>query len=204
MSEDTSNRTTSISQERKKKRAGESPLMSYTAVTSQNRMAQAFVDELIRVGKKMLPDRDLSIEDLISICQVALQNKTKAFVMLEGRHLRGRISDQMSRANRYGEFFSLLVLKLEDLKNKNDYDSVVDTLCERMRRTDLMFLFKSRVVLVLPHTKKEACLGLRRRINDLIGETLRPAIEYATLTYPDPQITKKSHVLDWAEDQLRT
>ncbi len=206
MPNDTTGQTTTVTRMKEKRESGETPLMSYTAVTSHQTMAEAFMNELVRVGQKMTPDRTLSMEDVLTICHVALDRKERGVVMLEGRHLRGRIGEQISRADRYKEAFSLLVLKLESVKNSVEYDSIVDTLCERMRKTDLMFLFKQRIVLILPHTHADACQLLSRRIQVLLKETVatKPNVEFGHMTYPNPEVTTTPQVLDWAEDQLRT
>jgi hypothetical protein len=190
-----------------KRGSGEVSLMSYTAVTSHRGMAEAFVNEMIRIGQKIMPDHELSVEDLMNICNIAVAKEERGVVMFEGRHLRGRVSEQISRANRYKEPFSLIVIKLNNAAaGSNTYDSVVDTLCERMRQTDLMFLFKSRLVLILPHTAGEACEMLTERIETLLEGTVnpQPPIEFGHLTYPNDDITQNSQVLDWVEDQLRT
>ena len=167
--------------------------------------AVAFLNELIATGQEMMPDHDLSIEDLVTICHVAVDKRQAGVVMLEGRHLRGRIGEQISRANRYEESFSLLALKFDAQPPPHVYDSVVDTLCERMRKSDLMFMFKSRLVLVLPHTPSSACEMLKERIRGLLQAVhgTPPDIEMAGLTYPAPELEGSSAVLDWCEDQLR-
>jgi len=184
----------------------EHPMMSFTAVTTHKSMAEAFVRELIAVGQRMMPDHDLSIPDLATICHVALDKGEAGITMLEGRHLRGRVGEQISRANRYDETFSLIALKFSERPDPATYDSVVDTLCERMRKSDLMFMFKSRLILVLPHTPAEPCQMLQGRIKGLLDAayTPPPTVDMAGLTYPDPEIEKSSEVLDWCEDQLRT
>jgi hypothetical protein len=181
------------------------PLMSYTAVTSHREMAEAFVKEVMRFGQRIMPDHDLTVEDMIAIFHIALNKRDAGVVMLEGRHLRGRITEQLSRADRYSEPFSLMVIKLEESTTKAEYEAVVDTLCERMRKTDLMFLFKSRLVLILPHTKKENCDMLSDRIGQLLKDAVNTGIQVdiSHLTYPDADRPGKSTVLDWAEDQLR-
>ncbi|MBW2277471.1 MAG: hypothetical protein JRF63_08265 [Deltaproteobacteria bacterium] len=184
----------------------EHPLMSFTAVTSHQSMAEAFVRELIAVGQRMMPDHDLSVPDLATICHVALDKGEAGITMLEGRHLRGRVGEQISRANRYDETFSLIALKFSERPDPAAYDSVVDTLCERMRKSDLMFMFKTRLILVLPHTPKEPCQMLQGRIGGLLEAafTPPPTVDMAGMTYPDPEIEKGNEVLDWCEDQIRT
>ncbi len=127
----------------------------------------AFVREMLRLAQKIIPDHELSIEDLMAICHMALDRREAGIVMLEGRHLRGRVAEQMSRADRYDEPFSLMVLRLEELPDKAAYESVVETLCERMRKTDLMFMFKHRIVLVLPHTPVKPRRMLEERTESL-------------------------------------
>jgi hypothetical protein len=175
-------------------------------VTSHREMATAFVKELLRHGNKIMHDHELTIEDLVAICHLAMERREKGVTMLEGRHLRGRVSEQISRADRYNEPFSLMIVKLVPSLDVTSYDSVVDTLCERMRKTDLMFIFKSRVVLLLPHTAKEPCSLFAARVKQLLETAVTAgAFEVIeSITYPDPDITSRSHVLDWAEDALRS
>lgn len=205
MSDDTTSRTTKVTRPRDIKDGYEPPLMSYTAVTTHQAMAEAFMNELITVGNRIMPDRELTVHDLFTIAQVALDKKEKGVVLLEGRYLRGRIGEQISRADRYKEPFSLLVLKLPDGVTTTIYDALVDTLCERMRKTDLTFLFKTRVVLLLPHTIASSCESLSKRIKELLVKTgIDVEIGFGMFTYPTPKISRATEVLDWAEDQLRT
>jgi hypothetical protein len=185
--------------------SGEHPIMNYTAVTTHQSMAEAFLDELIHLSQKIMPNHKLTIMDLFSICKVALEQRAPGVIILEGRHIRERINEQLSRADRYDEVFSVLVIRLKGPDNSNDYESIVDALCERMRKTDLMFLFKARVVLILPHTDKEACSKLNDRILGLLSEAINPHINvvFNALTYPDVDIPNDTYVLDWVEDQLR-
>ena len=206
MKTDDTNRTTEVTNLARQKDSVEPPLMSYTAVTSKRTMAEAFINELIRFGQRILPEREISIEDVMGICKVALNREDHGITMIEGRHLRARITEQLSRAQRYQESFSLIVLKFDIIESIAAYESIVDTLSERMRRTDLMFLFKSRIILLLPHTDEEACRTLDKRIRCLMDSCLRDisqAVTFNDLTFPG-SVFKASQVLDWAEDQLRT
>ena len=200
---DNSTAVTKISADKK---ARSQPMMSFTAVTSHQAMAAAFVNELLRSAQQLIPDRELTAEDMLSILQRALyDDKDRSVTMVSGRHLRSRISDQVSRAKRYNEPFSLVALKLPEAVDTEDYDAVVDTLRERMRQTDLIFLFKHRIVLLLPHTEKEACQVLQDRIQQLLKGCLHnmPPVETNCLTFPDSELHKGMEVLDWAENQLR-
>jgi hypothetical protein len=206
MAEENNSTTTVVTRVTKEKETGEHPMMSYTAVTTHRAMAQAFMSEILRVARRIMPDHELSIEELVSICHVALDNRERGVVMLEGKHLRGRIAEQLSRADRYQETFSVQVISWDKQSGKVDYDSVVDTLCERLRKTDLMFLFKSRIVLLLPHTGADSCNKLGDRIHCLIQAAFdHPEdIIIDRLTYPWPEIARASEVLDWVEDKIRS
>jgi hypothetical protein len=182
------------------------PLMSFTAVTSHQAMASAFVNELLRAAQTIIPDRELHAEDLVSILQRALYDeKDHNITLVSGRHLRSRISEQVSRAKRYNEPFSLIALNLDSIVDHLDYEAVVDTLRERMRQTDLIFLFRSRIVLLLPHTEKAACRMLEERIQTLLKTGLAqvPKITLSNMTFPNPELERGMDVLDWAENQLR-
>ncbi len=196
---------TAVTKISNKKRNSDHPTMSFTAVTSHKAMAEAFVEQLTRAAAKIIPDRPVTAEDIVKVCQLALQDKPdQSITMVGGRHLRARVSDQVSRAKRYNEPFSLVILDLSNLTQKEEYDSVVDTLRERMRQTDLLFLFKYRIALLLPHTEESACKMLVNRIQSLIGSVNIPSVNAATLTYPHAEITRTSEVLDWAENALRS
>jgi hypothetical protein len=181
-------------------------MMSFTAVMSHQAMAEAFVNEVLRIAQQLIPDHAITAEELLSIVQGALNGHgNRSITMVNGRHLRARISEQVSRARRYNETFSLLVLNLDKIQDLDDYEAIVDTLRERMRKTDLIFLFKHRIVLLLPHTDTGPCEHLRERIQVLVKECMSsvPEIPITTLTFPNEIMTKTIHVLDWAENRLR-
>ena len=198
--------STVITKITKNRKDSDHPLMSFTAVTTHKSMAEAFVEELVRAARIIIPERSISAEDIVKICQLALQDKPdRSITMVGGRHLRARITDQVSRANRYKEPFSIVILNVANLTDREDYDSIVDTLRERMRQTDLIFLFKYRIALLLPHTEEAACVMLVGRILELLKSCLvdMPEVNAASMTYPHPEIKLAGDVLDWTENQLR-
>lgn len=207
MTDEPTGSTTLVTKVTKDKDTSEHPIMSFTAVTTHRTMAEAFIRELLSTGQRIMQDHDLTVEDLVAICHVALDKRDEGMVMLEGRHLRSRVSEQLSRAKRYSEEFSLMAVRFGEVPEENAYDAMLDTLAERMRNTDMLFMFKSRMVIMLPHTPKEPCQMLSDRVRGLIDQAFAnnaPPIEIAWMTYPDVQIEKSSQVLDWCEDQLRT
>jgi hypothetical protein len=77
---------------------------------------------------------------------------------------------------------------------------------ERLRKTDMVFLYKRRFALVLPRMRAESLEPLIERVRELVavgaGEDVVEGID--ALVYPDEQHAETQAVLDWAEDQLRT
>lgn len=177
----------------------------YSDLTSHQTVAEAFIKELLRTGQTIVSDHVLLPEDLLTICQKAMDQTNPGAVVAGGRQLRGRISEQLSRADRYNEPFSILALRIENADDRHGYEALVDTLCERMRNTDLMFLFKSRIVLILPYTTDNACRTFSRRVKDLLDTSLfmNAGVRFSCATYPSDEFSCGFDVLDWTEDMLR-
>jgi len=183
----------------------EFPQMSYTGVTTNRDMANSFVTNLLKVAHKMVPDREWNLDDLISVLKTALENDDRKVALLEGRYLRKNLRDQMARTERYGEHFTLVVLLLEFQENDHVYQSIVDALFERLRRSDKVFLYRRRIAIILPHTDSEGAHMLISRLNDLmkkfIGGSALP--ELRSKSFPTDDIESQDDFLDWAEEQLR-
>ncbi|MBN2718224.1 MAG: hypothetical protein JXX14_20435 [Deltaproteobacteria bacterium] len=179
--------------------------MTYSAVTRQGALAAELVHHILGYCERLIPDRKLSIEDLITICHAALETESGKVRLLEGKFMRGRISEQLSRSRRYGESFSMLAIKLSPQTTGSQYEALLDVLRERLRVSDMVFTFKSRILLILPHSNESQTLLIIRRIKGLVDASFRnpPIVAIEKLNFPDPAITRSSQVLDWAEDQLR-
>jgi GGDEF domain-containing protein len=181
------------------------PLMSYTAVSSDREMASAFVRQLLHAAGKMIPTREWSTQDLRDILTFVLEGGVEPVPMLEGRYLRKRLKEQLARAERYQESFSLMFIGLSENADSIHHQSLVDLLMERLRRSDMLFLYRRKVAIILPHTNDKAAEGLIARIRSLAAATIPPEIQMEVLnrTYPGPDFAHAGDVLDWAEDQLR-
>ncbi|MCU0661855.1 MAG: hypothetical protein MUC50_05960 [Myxococcota bacterium] len=197
--------STTVTRSASGKDPSESTALTYSEVISQKTVAETLVRKLLAHALGIIKDRPLTTKDLYKICQLALGSEKETVPILEGRHLRSRVSEQLSRAQRYKEPFSLLAIHLPGQIDSPSYDSVIDALAERMRDSDMLFTFKVCIVLLLPHTPKDGVQRLVGRVHTLLAATHKegPALTMNSLTYPDPSITKRSEVLDWAEDQLR-
>lgn len=181
------------------------PLMSYTAVSTDREMAGAFVRQLLHAAGKMVPTREWSPQDIRDILSFVLEGGVDPVPLVEGRYLRKRLKEQLARAERYREPFTLMFVTLGEEADAIHYQSLVDLLMERLRRSDMVFMYRRRAAIILPHTDKKAAEGLTGRIRNLASATIPPELGMVILgkTYPDPEFAHPADVLDWAEDQLR-
>lgn len=181
------------------------PLMSYTAVTTDREMATSFVRQLLQAASKMIPTREWSTQDLRDILGYVLEGGADPVPTLEGRYLRKRLKEQLARAERYQEPFSLMFVSLSENADTIHHQGLVDLLMERLRRSDMVFLYRRRVAIILPHTNEKAAEGLIARIRSLATATIPPevTIDMLVRTYPSAEFGNPAEVLDFAEDQLR-
>lgn len=167
-----------------------------------NRFARQFAD----LASQVIPGRRWTIEDLRDILEAAVRGKRGDGVrIVEGRYFRKRVREQCALADRYGDPFAVVVISLELEPSDGVYQSVLDAVVERLRRTDMVFLYKRRFALVLPRMRDESLGPLVTRVRELIGVGVgETAIaEIVSLVYPNPDHGDTQAVLDWAEDQLR-
>jgi hypothetical protein len=177
--------------------------MSYTAITSNREMAGSFSRYLLAAANKMSP-REWSVQDLADVLTFVLEGGDSPVQFIEGRYLRKRIREQIARAERYKEPFSIMVLALSQGAMMESYEGLVDLLSERLRRSDMVFLYKHRVAVLLPHTPLDVMERLEERIAKLARATLGLRdIEFMVASYPAEQFGTPEEVLDWVEDQLR-
>jgi hypothetical protein len=82
---------------------------------------------------------------------------------------------------------------------------MIDSLKERLRTSDVIFMFKNTIIMVLPHTDSDATVLLLTRLKHIISMafTNSPVLSENSLSFPCPEITRSSQVYDWAENQLR-
>ncbi|MBN2527907.1 MAG: hypothetical protein JXR76_16075 [Deltaproteobacteria bacterium] len=179
--------------------------MTYSAVTTQGALAAELVHHILGYCERLIPDRKLKIEDLITICHAAMETEKSGVRLLKGKFMRGRISEQLSRTKRYGETFSMIAIKLSNRTTNSQYDALIDVLRERLRASDVVFTFRQRIMLMLPHITEENTTQLIRRVKSLVDASFRstPIVDVQTLSFPHPSLSRTSQVLDWAEDQLR-
>lgn len=170
-------------------------------------LAQRIARQIVELAEDVVPGRRWSVEDVRDILDSAVRGRREHSVrIVEGRYFRKRVREQCALSERYGDPFAVIVIALSTEPQDGLYQSVLDAIVERLRRTDMVFLYKRRFALVLPRMRAESLAPLVERVRELIrvgaGEA---AIErVGSLVYPDAQHPDTQAVLDWAEDQLRT
>ncbi len=170
-------------------------------------LAREFAERLTAAANAISPGRRWTKDDLRDVLEVALRGVPVrgGARFVEGRHLRKCLREQTLFAERYGDPFAMIVVKVAPDAAEEIYDSVLDAVTDRLRRTDLVFLYRRRFALVLPHTREELAMALLVRMRELltVGIGAGAVLEINVLSYPNARYPDASSVLDWAEDELR-
>lgn len=176
-------------------------------------LAQRFARKLARLALQIAPGRDWTPDDLRDVLEVAVHgNSQQAARVLEGRYFRKRLREQIGLADRYGDTFAVVVLSLAEGVSEGVYSSVLDAVTERLRKTDMVFLYRRRFALLLPRMRGAGLDPLIARVRELVavGAGATAIERLVSLVYPDnfapgdeDDERRGDHVLDWAEDQLR-
>lgn len=170
-------------------------------------LADRFARQLAELASEVVGNRRWSIEDLRDIFDAAVRGKrSDGGRIVEGRYFRKRVREQCALADRYGDPFSVVVIALKPEPGEGVYQSVLDAVVERLRRTDMVFLYRRRFALVLPRMRSESLAPFVARVRELIDVGVgREAVEQIdSLVYPNDTVGDTQAVLDWSEDQLQT
>ncbi|MCS6799921.1 MAG: hypothetical protein NZ898_15640 [Myxococcota bacterium] len=169
-------------------------------------LAQRFARRLVAAAREISPGREWGLEDLRDVFDVACRGPRDDGVrILEGRFFRKRLREQAALSERYGDPFAVVVFRLRAEHEAAYLESAIDAAVERLRRTDMVFVYRRRIALVLPRMRREAVDPLVARVRALLKGALGEDVveDVATLCMPDPAVGEVTAVLDWAEDQLR-
>ncbi len=169
-------------------------------------LAQQFVRRLLLQAKEIAPNATWSAEDLLDVVEAAVHGRIPDLDrVVEGRYLRKRVRELCAYAERYGEPFAMVVLKLAREPKEGLYGSMAHPIVEKLRRTDMVTAYKRRFAVLLPRMDAAALPALSERLaavaNDLAGAKV---VEATTSTmFPIPDLDETQLILDWLEDQLR-
>jgi hypothetical protein len=125
--------------------------------------------------------------------------------IVEGRYLRKRVRELCAYAERYGEPFAMVVLKLAKEPREGLYGSMAEPIVAKLRKTDMITAYRRRFAILLPRMDPQALASLGQRVRE-VAETLAgaPVVEsIATTMFPMPNMDETQLILDWLEDQLR-
>ena len=169
-------------------------------------VAQRFARRLTKAAREISPNRDWTPEDLRDVLETAVHGTGQETArVLEGRYFRKRLREQVNLADRYGDSFAVVVITMVKGVSEGVYSSVLDAVTERLRRTDMVFLYRRRFALVLPRMRPAALSPLIERVRELVaygaGDEALERID--SLCYPTEELAENLDVLDWAEDRLR-
>lgn len=176
------------------------------AICADPLIAQRLARHLAVAASEMAPGREWSIEDLRDVLEAACSGpRADGVRVLEGRYFRKRLRDQCALAERYGDPFALVVYRLKDGEDTVSYAKLLDEITERLRRTDMVFVYRRRFAILLPRMRATALDSLLGRVADLLPpQPFAELVESVEkLTFPDDSFEDTQAVLDWAEDQLR-
>ena len=169
-------------------------------------LAQQFARRLALAAKELVPNATWAIEDLRDVLEVAvLGAQQDAVRIVEGRYLRKRVREQCAFADRYGDPFALLVAKMQPEPADGAYSAALESVVQRLRRSDMVTIYRRRIALLLPRMHREALPTLVDRVRERLDQAgPTPVVEEMRwVMYPDPALTETQAVLDWLEDELR-
>jgi len=173
-------------------------------------LAQQFARRLALAAKDIVPGVEWSMEELRAVLEVAVLGATsEPMRVVEGRYLRKRVREQCAYSERYGEPFALLVMQLAPEPSDGVYRAALDVIAERLRRSDMIAIYKRRVAFLLPRMDPSAVPALTERIRGAFDAAVAApdvkatVLDVPTLVFPDPVCSDTQSVLDWLEDQLR-
>jgi hypothetical protein len=175
-------------------------------VCADRQLARRFARRLTEVARELAPARNWSVEDLRDVFEVAVRGPLhERAQVLEGGQFRARLRDHGNIAQRYGEPLACIVLFLEEARGSAVYSSVLDAVTENLRSSDMVFLYKRRLALLLPRMRAEGVEPFVERVRELlaVGPGEDAMSDVTAIAYPHEDVPHFGVVLEWAEDQLR-
>jgi hypothetical protein len=169
-------------------------------------LVERIAGRMIELADAIVPGRSWSMEEARDILAAALRARQDHGVRIEeGRYFRKRLRELCALARDCGDPFAVAVVTLREDSDEGDRQSVLDAVVERLRRPDMVFVYRRRFALLLPGMRAAQLSALFARARDLVrvGAGEQTLEEIDTLACPDPAFPETSDILDWAEDRLR-
>lgn len=169
-------------------------------------LAQQFARRLLLGAKEIAPNASWTVEDLLDVLEAAVHGRIPDVDrVVEGRYLRKRVRELCAYAERYGEPFAMVVLKLAREPREGLYGSMAEPIVAKLRKTDMITAYRRRFAILLPRMEAGALASLGLRVSEvadgLAGAQVVEAV--ASTMFPGEGIEETQAILDWLEDQLR-
>lgn len=182
------------------------PVFDFESISKDPKSAERFVRRLLDAATLLVPDHEWTEDDLREVIDFSGASASDAVPVLSARQYRKRLREESARADRYKQTFSTMIVNLTEKGEDEDYASVLDALIERLRKTDLVFLYKRHVAILLPHTGAPVLTTLVGRIRALIAAVASvdaDEIGIASCSYPSREMPSGDALLTWADANLK-
>jgi hypothetical protein len=181
------------------------PVFDYEGVSQDRQSAERFLRRLIDAATLLVPDREWSPEDLREVIEFASSGATQSVPVLSARQYRKRLKEETARSDRYKQTFSTMIVRMTGGSPDDDHATVLDALIERLRKTDMVFLYKRHVAILLPHTGQPVLQTLVDRIRALIAAVSATELEQILIeatSYPSREFESADALLKWVDARL--
>lgn len=169
-------------------------------------LAQEFARRLLLDAKEIAPNAAWTVEDLLEVLEAAVHGRIPDVSrVVEGRYLRKRVRELCAYAERYDEPFAMIVLKLAREPREGLYGSMAEPLVARLRKTDMVTVYRRRFAVLLPRMQPRALPSVGARLAGVADALagVRVVESVAATMYPAQDLDETQAILDWLEDQLR-
>ena len=176
-----------------------------TALKNDAVLAQQFARRLLMDAKDLAPQAVWTMEELLAVLEAAVHGRVPATDrVVEGRYLRKRVRELCAIAERFGDPFALVVLKLGKEPRDGLYGSMAAPLVSKLRQGDMVTAYRRRLAVLLPSIEPAALPAVASRIRRVAEDLAGPVIEMTAQTmFPTMELNETQAILDWLEDQLR-
>lgn len=163
-----------------------------------------FVDYLIAAARAMIPNKEWNVEELLAVLIDVTSKSDKEIEVHKAKRFRRHLRKLIESAEKYKEPFSVIIIKL---RNEEYYERVLDILSEKLRSSDELFLYKDKIVGLLPSTSEKVVEPLLDRIEFLMNELLEMNLESYSIeiaTYPSKLYSSKEEFIEWINNNLQS
>ncbi|MBI2891961.1 MAG: hypothetical protein HYY06_00300 [Deltaproteobacteria bacterium] len=182
-------------------------ILDYKSVTTDPKVAGRFARRLVDEAARLVPEKEWTVEDVRDVLSFAASGDDAAVPVLDARQYRKRLREEVARAERYKQTFSTMIVGVDGTDGGDEvYSSVLDALIERLRKTDMVFLYKRHLAIIMPHTAAPVLSTLVGRIRALIAAVAATEVEQVLIdatSFPSRDFASGQAFLEWADGKLK-